>query len=306
MFVAAPSGPQREPTFDELAVVLPTSGTTGPTKGVRCGHSHALHYAECANAMRRLTADDVVYATTPLFHSDGLFASALGALVAGAQLVLAPGFSPRRFWRDVVGHGATTFAYAGGMISLLWHQAPPPPGVQHRLRVGYGAPSPPHLVPDFERVFGCRLIEGYGSTELGLPPVCPWDDARVDQGSAGVASTGYDVVVADAADRPLPPGAVGEILVRPRHPGMMFLGYQGRPDLLGMRVRNLWFDTGDLGRFRDGHLHFLGRAADTVRRRGERLGRGGRGRLPCARRRGRSRRVRRPRRDRRGGGDGPS
>lgn len=264
--------PQVDISFDDLSVIVPTSGTTGPTKGVMLSHSHALHYAEITNAMRRIGRDDVYYTHTPLFHTDGLFGNALAAMVAGAKLLLIDRFSVSRFWSDVLEHDVTTFAYAGGMISMLYHSAPPPPGIEHRLHSAYGAPSPPHLARQFEELFGVRLLEGYGSTEAGILTMCPWNDSRIEEASMGLPTTGYQVAILDEHGRALGVDKVGEIAGRPEHPSIMMMGYYARPDLTLHVWRNLWFHSGDWGRIdSDGHLFFLGRMSDTIRRRGENI-----------------------------------
>jgi acyl-CoA synthetase (AMP-forming)/AMP-acid ligase II len=58
-----------------------------------------------------------------------------------------------------------------------------------------------------------------------------------------------DVRIVDAADRELPPGEAGEIVCRPLRPHAMFEGYWKRPDATASAMRNLWFHTGDMGKF---------------------------------------------------------
>jgi crotonobetaine/carnitine-CoA ligase len=79
----------------------------------------------------------------------------------------------------------------------------------------------------------------------------------------------------DDADRPLPPGEIGEIVARPvrdedRH--LMMNGYYAMPDLTRETFRGGWLHTGDLGRLdEDGNLYFEGRKKDAIRRRGENI-----------------------------------
>jgi crotonobetaine/carnitine-CoA ligase len=82
----------------------------------------------------------------------------------------------------------------------------------------------------------------------------------------------FDVRIFDDADRELAAGEVGEVVVRPRRPGVMFDGYWRRPDTTVAMTRNLWYHTGDLGRFdADGFFHFVDRKKDYLRRRGENI-----------------------------------
>jgi crotonobetaine/carnitine-CoA ligase len=76
----------------------------------------------------------------------------------------------------------------------------------------------------------------------------------------------------DEADRRLPPGEVGEIVVRPRQNSAMMAGYHAMPDATLAAFRNLWLHTGDLGRTdADGYLYFVDRGKDAIRRRGENI-----------------------------------
>jgi crotonobetaine/carnitine-CoA ligase len=79
-----------------------------------------------------------------------------------------------------------------------------------------------------------------------------------------------EVAVVDADDNPLPAGAQGEIVVRPRQPFVIMSGYYKQPDLTVQAWRNLWFHTGDRGSLdADGFLHFHGRLKELIRRGGE-------------------------------------
>ncbi len=78
--------------------------------------------------------------------------------------------------------------------------------------------------------------------------------------------------VVDERDRVVPPGVAGEIVVRPKKPGIMILEYYKMPEATVRAFRNLWFHTGDRGRFdEDGYLYFLDRMKDAIRRRGENI-----------------------------------
>jgi crotonobetaine/carnitine-CoA ligase len=80
----------------------------------------------------------------------------------------------------------------------------------------------------------------------------------------------YEVRVVDERDDDVTPGAPGEIVVRPRRPHVMMEGYWGNDAATLKAVRNLWFHTGDFGRRdADGHIWFLERGTDSIRRRGE-------------------------------------
>ncbi|MEO7555198.1 MAG: AMP-binding protein [Acidimicrobiales bacterium] len=245
----------------EVAMVLPTSGTTGATKGVQLSHTFCVRYAETGVWMRRLDASDGIYGFTPLFHSDGILANSLAALLVGARLHLAGPPSPARFWRRCRDRELTTFSYAGGLIGALAAVPEHADDGDNPVRVAYGAPSPPGRARAFEARFGLHLAEAYGSTEVGIPVVAPWDCSRVEEGSCGRVLPGYDIQVCDD----------GELLVRPPDPHFVMEGYVGDPDATHQRLPgDGWFHTGDLlADIGDGHLAFRGRKGQAIRTKGE-------------------------------------
>jgi crotonobetaine/carnitine-CoA ligase len=89
-------------------------------------------------------------------------------------------------------------------------------------------------------------------------------------GSSGYPGGDFEVAILDDQDRALGAGALGEIAIRPRAPGVMSLGYEGDEEATVRKWRNLWFHTGDMGVLdQAGRLHFRGRAQRYIRRRGE-------------------------------------
>jgi len=86
------------------------------------------------------------------------------------------------------------------------------------------------------------------------------------EGSSGWAQPNLEVQIVDEDDVVQPPGAVGEIVVRPKTPYSLFSGYHNQPEATLATLRNLWLHTGDLGRFdEDGELFFVDRKADYMR-----------------------------------------
>jgi crotonobetaine/carnitine-CoA ligase len=252
----------------DLAYIMYTSGTTGASKGVMHANRSALWNAYAWLDVLSLTHEDVAYSMFPLFHVTARSAVVTSTMWAGGQVVLRDGFSVRDFWSDVRSSGATFFAYMGAVIHLLYAQPPSPDDAHHRARIAFGAAAPPELVEPFEQRFGTRLVEVYGSTELGMA-TAPRGERR-KLGTMGLACSHLMVEVHDEQDRPT--GAEGEIVARPAVPFAMFQGYWGRPDFTIDAWRNLWFHTGDGGRFDDdGFLVFTDRLNDSIRRRGENI-----------------------------------
>src|SRR5262249_22955327 len=91
-------------------------------------------------------------------------------------------------------------------------------------------------------------------------------------GSAGRAGELFEVRVVDADDRDVEAGTVGEIVMRPRRPDALMLGYHNKDAATVHAFRNLWFHSGDRGRLSaSGDLYFEERGKDSIRRRGENI-----------------------------------
>jgi crotonobetaine/carnitine-CoA ligase len=96
--------------------------------------------------------------------------------------------------------------------------------------------------------------------------------AELKPGSCGRIMDGYEFRIADDDGYEVPPGAFGEMLIRPKRPGMISDGYWGMPERTLEAWRGLWFHTGDLVTVdKDGWFHFLDRKKDSIRRRGENI-----------------------------------
>ncbi|WP_336713852.1 AMP-binding protein [Arthrobacter sp. USHLN218] len=252
------------------AVILYTSGTTGPPKGVLLSHRANINLARYTAKLLEYTADDRLYSVFPLYHSNARYCSVMAAIEVGADLVMHRKFSASRFWDICREHGITAFNYQGAMMSILYKQPPRPDDADNPVRLGFGAPCPPEIFADFERRFGVRLTEIYGSTEVSIVTDMPPWDRKV--GTAGNESENYQVAVVDDRDEPVAAGTTGEIVVRPKQPGWMFNGYHHMPEATANSWRNLWFHTGDRGQLDDdGFLTFVDRVKDSIRRRGENI-----------------------------------
>jgi carnitine-CoA ligase len=259
-----------EPDPHGAAGILFTSGTTGPSKGVVRSHVADFTLARTTIDIMGYRPGDVLYTAFPLFHLNAKFNSVLAAMLVEGSVVLHSRFSASTFWRTCREHGVTAFNFMGALLTMLMKQPASPDDRDHRVRCAYGAPAPVAIYDEFERRFGVKLVEVYGSTELGITTMNTVDRFRV--GSCGTAAPYYEVAILDERDRPCPPGVEGEICVRPRRPSVMFTEYYGMPDATVRAFRNLWFHSGDRGRVDDdGCFWYVDRMKDAIRRRGENI-----------------------------------
>jgi len=143
-----------------------------------------------------------------------------------------------------------------------------------RLRAVTGVPLTAPVRKIWHERFGVPMMNsfGYGQTEASKLSTWIWGEPLPPLASAGRPSVDFEMMIADDSGRPLPAGVAGEILIRPRRPGIMFGGYWGRPQDTVTVWRDLWLHTGDIGKFDDdGYFYFVDRKKDYVRSRGENI-----------------------------------
>jgi fatty-acyl-CoA synthase len=269
--VAGATGP--DVSAHTLYLLLFTSGTTAAPKAVRCTQGRLAQIARRSSEGYGFRADDVCYCPMPLFHGNAIMALWAPALWAGASMALSRRFSASGFLPDLRRYGATRFTYVGKALSYVLATPERPDDADNSLRAGFGTEASAPDRARFERRFGCRLAEGYGSSEGGAAiTVTP----ETPTGSLGLPFE--DVAVHDPGTlTECPPArfdgagrllnaeeAIGEIVNRTGTQG--FEGYYQNAEADRERSRNGWYWTGDLG-YRDdrGFFYFAGRGGDWLR-----------------------------------------
>ncbi|MEW1847403.1 AMP-binding protein, partial [Nonomuraea angiospora] len=260
----------RRPGPANPAVVMATSGTTGRAKGALLPHFAGVRHARRVARTMGYEAGDVLFNVFPWNHINVRHAGLLPALISGATLVAHRRFSASRFWEICRREGVTAFNFMGAVAAILERAPATGSDTLHQVRRAYGGPAPEGLSRRFLERFGVLLLEAYACTELGDVAASTAGARR--PGSAGRPVPEYEVVIRDDDGLPVPAGRIGQITVRPRAESMIFSGYAGDPAATGKVLRDGWFMTGDRGRLDDdGFLHFAGRRADVIRRRGENI-----------------------------------
>jgi carnitine-CoA ligase len=245
------------------ALIRYTSGTSGVAKGVLQSHLHVLGKSMIHNRILEFSDTDVLYSPFPLHHNLASVNGLIGTMQAGGTMVSIPRFSASQYWSDIRKCGATLGHLLQSIAPLVAAQPPSEMDRRHNVRsLWTGGPD-----PDFEQRFNISWITMYGLSEVGAI-------SFKRGGEGGSTGTGmplpeFEVQIVDELDRPLAPKARGEIVVRPRQPHRIMLGYHNNLPATMRAFRNLWFHTGDAGCLSgDGELHFFGRLGDTIRRRG--------------------------------------
>lgn len=263
--VAPPAGP--EP--GDIACVLYTSGTTGPSKGVLLSHHQQVAFGHFFAEITGLRADDVMLNYSPFFHISGKFTT-LGCLLTGAKTVLRSRLSIERFWDETREFGITGFVAIGGVCSMLNGRSPRDDDADNPVRVVYAVPAPAEIYHDFEKRFGLKLVEAYGSTETNL--IINSSLAESVPGTCGRPNPIFTVAVVDEDGNEVPDGVSGEVVVSSTDPLLLSAGYDGLPEATERAWTGGWFHTGDRAVHDDtGALWFKDRIKDSIRRRGENI-----------------------------------
>ena len=256
------------PMVWDTCLMVYTSGTTGPSKGVLISWGQMNENSVGSVPADDLSEDDVFYSTFPLFHGSGRMPLALMTLSNG-RLVIREKFNTDRFWEDIREYGCTTTALVGAMVQFLLLQEPKENDGDNPLRQGVMLPLHPKW-REFEKRFGVRVRTAYAMTECSPPIGTGWDISNPL--SCGTLRPGYEARIVDAHDFEVPPGEIGELIVRHKEPWKLFLGYFGMPDKTVESWRNGWLHTGDaFRRDTEGNYYFVDRFKDAIRRRGENI-----------------------------------
>lgn len=258
----------------DLAAILFTSGTTGPSKAVAMPHSQFHFFAEEDVQLTRLTDADVYMTAFPLIHGNAQFLTVYPCLIAGAECVLYPRFSASDFIGRARRSGATVTNLLGATMAFICAQPDSKADCDHRLRCIYAAPLAPDLAHVFTARFGdITFVDGFGQTEISNVFMTPPGAPRPRGASGCLVDQWFEVrLVNPDTGEDVPEGQPGELWVRNKAPGIMSDGYFGMPEKTVEAWRYLWFHTGDaMRRDAEGWYYFVDRVKDALRRRGENI-----------------------------------
>ncbi len=261
------------PQPHDIACIMYTSGTTGPSKGVLMPHAHCYLFGHGMVRTLEMTEQDCQYVCMPLFHAMGLLLQVLSSLITGSRVFCIERFSPARWLDDIRASGATVTNALGVIPEFIFRTPATDHDRDHKLRTVMAVPIAAEWGEAMEQRFGFKFMQGYGMTEVNLPCYTKPDDPLLPGMAGHVQDDFFEVCIVNTqTDAPLPQGEIGEIVVRPKVPFCFGQGYYRMPEVTVEAWRNLWFHSGDAGYFdAQGRLYYADRIKDRIRRRGENI-----------------------------------
>ncbi|HYP55918.1 MAG TPA: long-chain fatty acid--CoA ligase, partial [Solirubrobacterales bacterium] len=266
---AEPAPGLAEVAADDTAVILYTSGTTGKPKGAELTHDNLLTNADvCMRTTSEIKPGDVVFGGLPLFHSFGQTVAMNASLKVGACLTLVPKFDPGDALETIERDKVTHFYGVPTMFGALLHHPERERFDTSSLRtcITGGASMPVEVLRGFEEAFGCIVLEGYGLSETSPVASSNHPGRERKPGSIGTPLEGVEMRVVDEDDEEVPPGEVGEIVIRGHN---VMKGYWQRPEATEEAMRGGWFHSGDMARVdEEGYFYIVDRKKDLIIRGG--------------------------------------
>jgi long-chain acyl-CoA synthetase len=264
---------------DEIVAILYTSGTTGYPKGAMISHRNRIvDMINQVTDLEYIEPEDTHLAVGPLYHI-GAISQVHGHLYRGATVVILSEFNPQKIFELIERESIRSFWATPTMIQMLIND---PEGKKEGPRsiktITYaGSPMPVELLKRAGEFFGSNLwIQLFGMTETG-PQIShlPRKDHILHGSenemkrlrSVGVECQNVHVRIVDQEDRDVPPGQVGEVIVKSEG---VTRGYWKKPEETEQAIRDGWFHTGDMGYMdEDRYLYLVDRKKDMIITGGE-------------------------------------
>ena len=247
---------------DDTAAILYTSATTGLPKGVMLTHANLTcnSYAACHHL--KMTPEDIHFLALPLFHVFGQNFIMLSAVNSASTILLHERFIIEEALESIRRHRATIL-YGVPTIYLYILNAEEALVDMTSVRLFFSAAAtmPRSVAEGWRERFKREVNEGYGLTESS--PFASWNhDYEYRFGSIGSPIENVEMKVFDENDNELPPGELGEIVIR--GPNVM-KGYLGREEDTKEALRSGWLHSGDIGYYdEEGYFYIVDRVKDMI------------------------------------------
>lgn len=261
-----PTPPEVDVRAEDIAVIQFTSGTTAEPKGITLTHFNLM-----ANTMQTRAwlpdardGEEVVLCVVPFSHVYGMTAAMNVAIALGASMILLPAFNVEEVLQSIRQYEPTLFPGVPAMYVAINNA----PGVRryniHSIRacISGAAPLPIEVKESFEKLTKGKLVEGYGLSEASPVTHANPIHGRNKVGSIGIPLPSTEARIVDLqSGRPLPPGRIGELVVR--GPQVMAGYWQDEAATRMVIDRDGWLRTNDIARMdEDGYFQIISRRQD--------------------------------------------
>ncbi|MEM8564202.1 MAG: AMP-binding protein, partial [Pseudomonadota bacterium] len=243
------------PLPEDIAGIIYTGGTTGPSKGCILSQNYIANQALRTLEMCDPRPGEVNWTCLPLFHLNAIVVTVLYSVVSHTTAAITPRFSLSSFWSDIEKSGASVASVLGSMIPLIGNLPDSEEMLRCKgqLRMARGAPFPGELQDIWKDRFGVEIAGAhvYGLTESSFLSMLTYEEAAdAPPGSSGKRNhRDFEVMIVNDDFEEVPAGHSGALVVRPTRPNVMCEGYWGRPQETLDVFAGLWFHTGDIGQF---------------------------------------------------------
>lgn len=253
---------------EEEAFILFTGGTTGVPKGAVLTHKSLLwNIISVTTENQSPTPDDVIYYPMPLFHTAAL-SRFLAYMYAGGTFIVSREFDAQKCLEIIQREGVTAMTGNPTIWGMLLKEIAKKNYETRSMRMYLSSQGLLHQ--GMQQAIETRLFPNaktyisYALTEAspGVTILKPWDRPK-EPGSVGKPYMCTEVRIVDDEDHDLPPGEVGEIIIK--GPTVM-KEYYKNPGETAEALRGGWLHTGDLGKYdQDGFLYFVDRKKDMIK-----------------------------------------
>lgn len=246
---------------EEPHVIMYTSGTTGQAKGAVLSHRKTFFNCLNADIFFKLHFDDTMLIVLPLFHSGGLFIQASPILYKGATMIIHHRLDPEKAYEDMQRYKVTKFLGVPTVYKSLVKVEEKKRAALSSLKICAigGEKATPEMMAEFKEA-GFPLRQIMGQTETSILLWASEEDVTRKPGSVGRPVFHAEVNIVDRQSIPVPPGEVGEIVVRG---SIMMKEYWQDPVKTEETIKSGWLYTGDLAYMdEEGYFYLVDRARD--------------------------------------------
>jgi acyl-CoA synthetase (AMP-forming)/AMP-acid ligase II len=252
---------EEQVTPADVAVIIYTSGSTAEPKGVVLTHGALVRHSANVSVLQKIRPDERFYSVSPFFWIGGLVVTLLSVMDAGATVLTTHRFSADRCLDFLAAERATIVRLYPNARRVLEDNPRFADTDLSSVRAGLDWPAPdPNRMMRTHGALGMTETCGPHIYSSQWPPPFPLEYP----GSHGPAVPGAEHKIIDENGQELPPGEVGEIVVR----GNLLMLGQYKREREEVFEPGGWYRTGDLGCLSDGVLYFRGRLKKVIKSAG--------------------------------------